>query len=179
VIGKVLDTGVRTVLVPRVETAAEVRRAVRACRFSYDGGVGERGVAHARASGWGADVDPDREDGTVLVGTMLETRAAVENVEEILSVPELGFAYFGPGDLARTFGRPGEVDHPEVQDALETAREACLEAGVPAGISATDLDGAERAVEDGHRLVRVGDELSAVRQLLGDRLDALRAGDGD
>lgn len=174
-VGKVLDTGVRNVIVPRVETAAEVRQAVRAGHFSYDDGVGERGLAHARASGWGASVDTAGEDETVCVGAMLETRAAVENVEEILAVPGLGFTYFGPGDLARTFGRPGESDHPEVQDALDAAREACLDAGVPAGISATSLDGAERAVAEGHRLVRIGDELSAVRQLLGDRLDALDA----
>lgn len=175
VIGKVLDTGVRTVLVPRVETAAEVRQAVSAAHFSYDGGVGQRGVAHARASRWGAAVDPDREDETVLVGAMLETREAVENVAEILSVPELGFTYFGPGDLARTYGHPGESDHPEVRAALDRAREACLDAGVPAGISVTSVEGAERALADGHRLVRVGDELSAVRQLLGDRLDAIDA----
>lgn len=40
---KVLETGVRTLLVPRVEAAAEVREAVAATRFSFDGGVGDAG----------------------------------------------------------------------------------------------------------------------------------------
>ena len=50
----VLDAGVRTVLVPRVETAAEVREAVAAARFTQDGAPGTRGSASGRASDWGA-----------------------------------------------------------------------------------------------------------------------------
>ena len=170
---KVLDTGVRTVIVPRVETAADVRPAAKAAHYTYDGDPGERGVAHARGSSWGADVDVDREDETVLVGAMIENRTAVENVGEILSVPGLGFTYLGPGDLAVSLGHPGESDHPEVREAIETARSACVEAGVPIGVSATGVEGARTALDAGHRIVRLGDEMEAVRTLVGDRLDAV------
>jgi len=40
---KTLDTGVRNILIPRVETAAEVRQTVASAHFSYDGAVGDRG----------------------------------------------------------------------------------------------------------------------------------------
>jgi 2-dehydro-3-deoxyglucarate aldolase len=174
---KVLDTGVRTVIVPRVETAADVRRAARAAFYTYDDGPGERGVAHARGSSWGADVDTDREDASVLVGAMIENRTVVENAEEILSMPGVGFAYLGPGDLAVSMGHPGESDHPEVRDAIETARNACVEAGVPIGVSATSVEGARAALDAGHRIVRLGDEMEAVRRLVGDRLEAVTGGD--
>ncbi|MEF8841114.1 MAG: aldolase/citrate lyase family protein [Haloarculaceae archaeon] len=174
VVRKVLDTGVRTVVVPRVETAADVRRAARAAFYTYDGGPGERGVAHARGSSWGADLDTDREDGSVLVGAMIENRTAVENIEEILSVPGVGFAYLGPGDLAVSMGHPGESDHPDVREVTETAREACVDAGVPIGVSVTGIEGAEAALDAGHRIVRLGDEMEAVRELVGGRLDAVR-----
>jgi 2-dehydro-3-deoxyglucarate aldolase len=176
VVRKVLDTGVRTVVVPRVETADDLRRAAKAAVYTYDDGPGERGVAHARGSSWGADLDTDREDASVLVGAMIENRTAVENIEEILSVPGLGFAYLGPGDLAVSLGYPGESDHPEVREAIETARETCVEAGVPIGVSATSVDGAREAIDAGHRIVRLGDEMEAVRELVGGRLDAV-AGD--
>ena len=173
VVRKVLDTGVRTVIVPRVETAADLRRAARAAFYTYDGDPGERGVAHARGSAWGAALDTDREDASVLVGAMIENRAAVEDIEEILAVPGLGFTYLGPGDLAVSLGHPGESDHPDVRAAIVTAREACVEAGVPIGVSATSVDGAREALDAGHRIVRLGDEMEAVRKLVGERLDAV------
>ncbi len=173
VVRKTLDTGVRTVLVPRVEAAADLRRAARAAFYTYDGDPGERGVAHARGSSWGADLDTDREDASVLVGAMIENRTAVENLDEILSVPGLGFAYLGPGDLAVSLGHPGESDHPEVREAIGTAREACVEAGVPIGVSATSVAGAAAALDAGHRIVRLGDEMEAVRELVGERLAAV------
>ena len=170
---KVLDTGIRNVLIPRVDTAADVRRAVEAAHFEYEGAPGARGVAHSRTAAWGLDVDTDREDETVLVGAMIESQAAVENVEDILSVPRLGFAYVGPGDLAVSMDHAGEVDHPDVQDAIRRAREACADAGVPIGYSVTSMEGAERALDDGYRLVRLGDEVSALDQTVGERRRAL------
>ncbi|MFC7174841.1 aldolase/citrate lyase family protein [Haloplanus litoreus] len=46
-IRKVLDAGVRNLLIPRIDSAAEVRRAVEATRFVYDG---EPGSAGSRAA---------------------------------------------------------------------------------------------------------------------------------
>jgi 2-dehydro-3-deoxyglucarate aldolase len=74
-------------------------------------------------------------------------------------------------------GHPGESDHPEVRDAIETARNACVEAGVPIGVSATSVEGARAALDAGHRIVRLGDEMEAVRRLVGDRLEAVTGGD--
>jgi 2-dehydro-3-deoxyglucarate aldolase len=173
---KALDAGVRTLLIPRVETAAEVRRAVRAAHFSYDGAPGGRGVAAERTSDWGASMDgyTEREDDAVLVGAMVETATAVENIEDLLSVPELGFAFAGPADLSVSLGHPLEPDHPDVADALATLREACLDAGVPLGRIANDPAEATRAVEEGYQLLRIGDELGTARRVLGERLDELR-----
>jgi len=51
---KALDLGARNVFLPRVETAEEVRDAVRSARFRYDDGPGDRGLASPRASRWGS-----------------------------------------------------------------------------------------------------------------------------
>lgn len=176
-IRKVLDTGIRTLLVPRVETAAEVRRAVEASRFAYVDGVGERGYAGARASGWGGDTDgyAAREDANVLVGVMIENLTAVANVEEILAVPELGFTFVGPSDLSVSAGHPLETDHPDVTEAIETVREASHAAGVPVGRTSSSVEATTAALDAGFDLVRIGHEVGATRSLLGDRLAAVRA----
>jgi len=174
---KVLDTGVTTLLVPRIEDSQEVRDAVRAARFEFDGEPGNRGFGGGRPTGWGADTAEftEREDGHVLVGAMIESRAAVENIEEILSVPHLGFAFVGANDLSISMGHERETDHPEVREAIETVEEACLDADVPLGAPRHDTEAAAAALDAGYRVLRVGDEVGAVRKVLGERLDALRS----
>lgn len=177
VIRKVLDAGVRTVLVPRVEGAGQVHRAVAASRFEHDGGPGERGMASGRANAWGADAEGyvEREDAAVTVGVMIETRGAVEAIDDILAVPDLGFCFVGPADLSVSLGHPGERDHEAVRSAIERVREACLEAGVPVGRIRNSAGAALEAIEAGDRLVRVGSEVAATRTVLGDRLDTILA----
>lgn len=175
-IHKVLDTGVTTLLIPQVESAAEVSEAVEAAHFSYDGGPGARGFGGGRPTGWGADSEGfiEDQDETVLVGAMIEHRDAVEEVEEILSVPELGFAFIGANDLSISMGHPRQTDHPEVQEAIATVEDACRDAGIPFGAPKHDTDAAAAAIDDGYSILRVGDEVGAVRDALGVRLDALR-----
>jgi 2-dehydro-3-deoxyglucarate aldolase len=175
---KVLDAGVRTILLPRIETAAELRRAVAAAHFSYDGGVGDRGVGVGRTAEWagyGGSHVAD-EDDEVLVGTMIENERAVENVEEILAVPELGFAFLGPADLSISLseGNPLDTDPDAVRAAIERTLDACLEAGVPLGRIRNDAAEARAAVDAGYQIVRVGGDVASIRETLGTRLDELR-----
>jgi len=168
---KVLDAGVRNILIPRVDTAEEVSRAVRASRFVHDGSPGERGYAGGRSSAYGtADEYVEREDESVSVGVMIETEAAVRNRTEILSVPDLGFAFIGPADLSVQLGRPNERDDPAVADAIATVETACDNANVPLGGIAHDPERVSELVDRGYRAIRLGGEFEATRQLLGDRL---------
>lgn len=173
---KVLDTGVRTLLIPQVESAADVRPAVEAARYRYDGAPGTRGSGIGRANVWTAEIPTDLStvDDEIAVGAMIETRHAVEHIDEILSVPDLGFVVVGPSDLSISHGHPFERDHPTVRDAIDRVRTATLEADVPLGGVTDDTDDAARKLEDGYRLLRLGDEVSSARTVLGDRLATLR-----
>lgn len=178
VVRKVLDAGVRSLLIPRVETAGEVRRAVEAARFGLDGEPADRGVGIGRASRYGTDLDghPETEDREVLVGVMVENVTAVENIDGILSVPDLGFVFVGPADLSVSLGRPLETDHPEVRRRVERIREATVEAGVPVGRIADDPAVAREAVADGYAMLRVGGDVDAATAVVGERVEAVREG---
>lgn len=173
-IHKVLDAGIRTLLIPRIETAEEVRRAIRATQFVYDDGPGDRGWGFGAGHPADADEFAEHADESVLVGTMIEHRRAVENIEDILAVPNLGFAFIGANDLSISLGYPRETDHPEVREAIERVENACLDAGVPFGAPRHDTETAATALETGYRILRIGDEVGAVREILGRRLDVLR-----
>ena len=174
---KVLDAGVRTILIPRIETAEQLRPAVEAAYFSYDGDVGDRGVGVGRSGEWAGYVDSfiGNEDDEVLVGTMIENQRAVDNVEEILDIPQLGFAFVGAADLSMSLsgGDPLADNQDAVDDAIDRAREAALAADVPLGRIKNSVTEAREAAEAGYQIIRIGGDLSAVRTTLGDRLDAL------
>lgn len=169
---KVLDAGVRTLLIPRVETAREVREAVAASQFEYDGAPGDRGVGIGRTTTWGnsADDQPEVEDDSVMVGAMIENETAVANLDEILSVPELDFVFIGPADLSVSLGVPWQWDAPVVHDHVEEIVEKATDAGVPVGGVKTDADSAVEAIEDDYQLLYVGGELGAAQAALEDRL---------
>ena len=175
---KVLDAGVRTILLPRIETAEELQRAVEAAYFAYDGDVGDRGVGVGRSGNWEGYVDSfvGGEDGQVLVGTMIENERAVRNIEEILAVPRLGFAFVGPADMAMSMsgGDPLEKSPEQVSAAIDRTLQACLDAGVPIGRIRNGVAEAQAAVDAGYQIVRIGGDLSAIRSTLGDRLEELR-----
>lgn len=176
-IRKVLDTGVNNVVLPRIESASEVQAAVEATRFMYEGGPGERGVGAARGSRWGYEIGSEwveQEDAEVLCGIMVETREAVENIDEIVSVPELGFVFVGSMDLSVALGIPTETDHPRFEDAIETIRGTCSDAGVPCGQLGAPGATPDDLVEKGDMLVRVGSDLGAIRAGFCDDYDDLR-----
>ena len=168
---KVLDAGVRNLLIPRVDSAEEVREAVEATRFVYGEGPGQRGLASGRSKPWsGADDYVEIDDGAVCLGVMIEKATALDDLDEILAVPELGFVFVGPGDLSVQFGHPGEKTHPEVREAVEEIRDAAGAAGVPLGRISHDPAGAVDLIEDGCQIVRVGGELEAAQKTLRERL---------
>jgi 2-dehydro-3-deoxyglucarate aldolase len=174
-IRKVLDTGVRNILIPRVETADEVRRAAKATRFVYDDEPGERGAAPARARSWGGPAIPEyakREDDNVNFGVMIENTTAVDNLDEILSVPGLGFVWTGAHDLSVSTGTL-DPSHEAVTTRVQQIVDTCNDAGVPVGRAASDASDAQTALEEGYQIVRISNEVSAVRNLLTEALREL------
>lgn len=116
----------------------------------------------------------DRADARALVGVQIESERAVNNLSSILSVSRVGYVFIGYGDLAVPMGESMNPEHPDVEATVEKIKCTCLEEGAPVGYTVSTTDAAEKAIEAGFRLVRIGDEVSTVRQTLGDRLKSLR-----
>lgn len=171
---RVLDAGVRNVLIPRIATAEEAQRAVKASRFVYDGEPGQRGYAGGRSSGYGTTEDyVAREDESVCVGVMIETKDAVDDLEAILSVPELGFVFVGPADLSVQLGHPGDLDHPDVREVIDEIETSVRSAGVPLGGVGHDPARAGELLARGYQVIRLGGEFEATRAVMAERLDRL------
>jgi 2-dehydro-3-deoxyglucarate aldolase len=172
----VLDAGIRSILLPRVKTAERTREVLAATKYVYDDGPGERGVGASLPNNWGErTAEYVREsDETILAGVLIETESAVEQIDEILAVPGIDFVFLGPGDLSVSMNYPMETEHPEVRAALARVRKACAEADVPVGGMAGDADSLVSEVEAGTQIIRVGDDVPAVRETIRDRLATVR-----
>ncbi|OVE85041.1 HpcH/HpaI aldolase family protein [Natronolimnobius baerhuensis] len=161
---KALDAGARNLFVSRIESAAEVRQAVQASRFTYDGEPGTRGFASPRASRWGlAEEYAASEDEEIVLGVTIENPTAVSNLEEILAVPDLGFVFAGPLDLAVSTGNPGEPTHEAVESHVETIRERALEADVPLGGLGFGMDDVNEKAEAGYGMLNIGSTTGALQ----------------
>jgi 4-hydroxy-2-oxoheptanedioate aldolase len=80
-----------------------------------------------------ADPWPLNPQGELLLGVKIESPPGVSNVEQILSVPGIGFAEMGPGDLGLALGYkqvPREPFPPEMQAARERVFQACKTRGI-------------------------------------------------
>lgn len=154
-IKKALDTGCSGVVVPLVKSAPEAKSAVDWCLYPPTGG---RSVGIGRAHDYGMSFQDyvKRANDEVVVVIQVEHRAAVENIEAILAVPGIDVVFIGPYDLSASFGIPGEISHPQVQQAIDAVKGRCDEAGIPAGIFTTDSRAAKQYIQEGFRFIALG-----------------------
>jgi 2-dehydro-3-deoxyglucarate aldolase len=172
-IRRVLDTGVQNLLIPRVETVGEVREAVKTTQFSCDDGPSQRSISGWRATEYSTDVDPAAYDETVCLGIMIEMVAAVENAEEVLSVPDLGFLFIGPNDLSVQYGVPGEHTATDVVKIVDRVERVARAEGVPLDAAGHDPAKANALLDDGYQVIRLLDEFDATQTVFEDRWSAV------
>jgi 4-hydroxy-2-oxoheptanedioate aldolase len=150
-IKQVLDQGAMGIIVPNVKTRADAVRMVEAMRYPPQRGArypqppGVRGWGPTRAAAYWrldaneyarrADVWPLNPEGELLAIAMIESREAITNIDEILSVPGLGGVLVGPADLSLSLGVGTPADNrtaPDVEAATATVAKACLARKIPA-----------------------------------------------
>ena len=136
-IGSALDAGAAGVLVPRVRSASDAAAAVAFARYA-PGGV--RGLGPGRAAGYGRDVARELREANerTLVAVQIETRAAVDALDEILAVEGLDLVFVGPGDLSASLGLAGGIADPRLQPVVENVLDRAHAAGRATGVFALD-----------------------------------------
>jgi 4-hydroxy-2-oxoheptanedioate aldolase len=155
VILRYLDTGAVGVHVPLVSSAAEAEAAVRAVKYAPRGA---RGLAGVRAASYGtvplAEYTARANEATIVV-IQVETREAVERVDEIAAVDGVDVVFVGPTDLSVAYGVPGQTSHPLLEEAYDRVAAAVLESPAALGVLVSDEAGVERWRERGARYVAV------------------------
>jgi 2-keto-3-deoxy-L-rhamnonate aldolase RhmA len=114
------------------------------------------------------------EDTAVIA--QIEHREAVENVEAIAAVEGIDALMIGPLDLSGSFGKPAQIDAPEVQEAIARVRDFGRGRKIPMSLFCTDAERARRALEEGYSLVPVATDNLMLVRAAGSMVKEIRAG---
>jgi 4-hydroxy-2-oxoheptanedioate aldolase len=173
VVKRLLDSGIRSFLVPYVQNADEARRAVAATRYPPAGIRGfsgmHRGNAFARNKNY-----PQEAADEIFVAVQVESPEAVANAGAIAAVEGIDCVFVGPNDLAANMGHVGNAQLPEVKAKILSVAAPVTAAGKAAGMLDFNIEGARSWLEAGFGFVAVGSDMSLLASGIARLLEAYR-----
>lgn len=147
----VLDGGAKGIIAPYIESAEQVRQLTGAVKIRPLKGKklddflsGSKELEPELAS----YIEKHNQNHVLIVN--IESRPAIEQLDDILAVPGLDAVLIGPHDLSCNLGIPEKYQHPEFLDAVETIITKARLAGVGAGIHVFYQNGIKQEIEWGH-----------------------------
>jgi 2-keto-3-deoxy-L-rhamnonate aldolase RhmA len=152
-IRQVLDTDAQGVIVPFVNSQEQAKKAVQAAKYPPDG---IRGFAFCRANNWGTDFESyvKSANNDIAVVVMIESREAVEKIDEILEVKGVDGIFIGPYDMSGSYGITGQTSNPIIREACVKISKACEKYGKSAGIHI--VIPIKKAVDEGFTFIALG-----------------------
>jgi 4-hydroxy-2-oxoheptanedioate aldolase len=158
---RLLDTGVRTFMVPFVQSADEARRAVAATRYPPQGIRGVSGTSRATGFGRIKEYGQRYQEAQCIV-VQIESPKAVSAIAEIGAVEGVDGIFVGPNDLAANLGLFGKTGAPEVKAAIAQAIKAIESTGKAPGILNFVPAEARDLIKMGYDFVAVGGDMSMI-----------------
>jgi 2-keto-3-deoxy-L-rhamnonate aldolase RhmA len=159
-IGRVLDAGADAVVIAMIESAEQAAAAVAATRYP-PGGIRSFGPLRA-----GLGHNAAALEGRASVFAMIETAAALDDLDRICAVEGLTGIYVGPADLAISMGfdAVGATRKPEVLGTIVRIHRTATDAGLVTGIHAGEGEAGQAMVQLGFRMITLGAESQALRR---------------
>jgi len=149
---------------PFTSNAEMARRAVAACKYPPEGlrGTGP-GLASFR---WQSPGESYYEfaNRNVMVITLVEDQAGVENIDEICAVEGIDVIYVGPNDLSWQLGVGGQFDHPKFKAAMEKIKAAAKRHGKFLGRPGGSAEQVRKYVEEGFLFFQSRSDLGLMRE---------------
>jgi 4-hydroxy-2-oxoheptanedioate aldolase len=174
---RALDCGAEAIIAPMINSASDARAFVSAAKYPP---LGERSWGPIRAmplQGRTSPVDYLREanEGTLTLA-MIETPAALTNMDAIAATPGIDALFIGPYDLstALSAGTAQNVQAPEVECAIDQICAAAKKAGKIPGIYCRDAERGLAMAKRGFRFIAVGSDYGFLREGLAPHMKALK-----
>jgi 4-hydroxy-2-oxoheptanedioate aldolase len=151
-----MDLGALGINFPMISSRAEAEKAVRSVRYPP---AGDRlwGPFHAPFR-WNVSMGDymATADEDMICMVTIEHVEAVERIDEIMATPGIDIAVIGPGDLATSINKRGQLEDPQVQSLIARAEAGILKSGVPIGGAARSTEQANAMIARGYAALALG-----------------------
>lgn len=151
-----LEMDAAGIMVPHVMSADDARQVVRMTRFhpqglrALDSGNADGAYALAPLEDYLRHANEQR-----FIALQIEDPQAMDHLDEMARVDGFDILFFGAADFSHAIGRPGELDHPQVEQARREVAAVANKHGKFAGAMATPAT-YQRFIEMGYRLINLG-----------------------
>ncbi|MCX8168331.1 MAG: aldolase/citrate lyase family protein [Ignisphaera sp.] len=175
VIKRILDVGASGLVIPWVNSREEAEAAIR---YSSYPPTGVRGVGPRRAVMYGATEfleyyrKFEREE--LIIAIQIETRKALENLEDIAGVKGIDIFYIGPMDLSVNLGIPLQYDHPKFMEAVEAVLRVAKKYDITPGIHTFSVEQAVKYMNMGFRFLALASDYRILRTTFSEMLEKVR-----
>lgn len=137
------ECGPDVIDLPMANTPELLEELVRNAKFPPDGVRGFFSVSRAVKYGLDGPVTDRQQElnRELCLMVQVETREAVDRIEELCAVPGIDGIFLGPADLSASYGVPGQTGHKRVFEAAARTIAAAKAHGkqTAAGVSPQDL----------------------------------------
>ena len=151
---RIVESGIAGIVAPHITTAAEAKAIVDAAKYRP---VGDRGIdPSSRSAAYGLTpmkTHMEETNANLLVMVFIEDVEAIANLDEICNVPGVDGGIVGPSDLSRSLGLSGQIDHPEVQAAIDLISDKFLEHGLISSRPAYNDSEVRSAIDKGATMI--------------------------
>lgn len=173
---RALDAGAVGIVAPMVNSVEDARRLAAACKYPP---LGERSWGPYRASGMTGLQMGDylkAANGITLALAMVETRQALDALDDILSVPGIDGVFVGPSDLSIALSNGAHVDQfaRDVDEALTHVAARCKAHGKIASCFAMTGKRAAEMIERGFQMSSIATDQVLLRNAAKAELAAAR-----
>jgi 2-keto-3-deoxy-L-rhamnonate aldolase RhmA len=154
-IKRALDIGADGVMVPWIETAEQLDRAIGYALYPPEG---IRGIGAERATAWGQCLRQHTQEANehVLVVPIIETVSAGRNIRELCERNRSELFFLGPADYSSTAGFRGQWEGPGVAEKLQAIKDTLRAKGKYCGVMATGHDDLLERQRQGFRMLGLG-----------------------
>ena len=163
IIMKMLDLGAYGIIAPMINTKEECEKFVSYCLYPP---LGQRSYGPARANIIGDNNYCKHANKEIIKFAMIETKTAVKNLDEILSVKHLDGIYIGPADMSLSYGLGPKFDVEEdpvysnIKKIVEKTRKYNKIAGIHNGTTAY----AKKMIDLGFKFVTISSDLRSMKK---------------
>ena len=161
-IGRVLDMGADGIMAPQVSSYEEALEIIDYVKFPPEGHRGFCPITPG--ADYGLHETPKeyaaRKNKETIVGIMIETKAAYEDLDRILTLgDQVDYLTIGPSDLSASYGKPGHYDDPEVTAAIASIVEKTKDSNIALMTIAANKEAMKHDIQAGTRMMCPGSDI--------------------